>query len=134
MSLITLTHLQEAATYGQNYTAQVAADVVTAIEELVAEIDTLQSAIEILTSENEELDARATQLEYMLIQNDISAPIAIDDDTTLLTDEDGTAILTNWSYATTSELNDSESSTQSTVFDSDEPSSVSVNDIWISDT
>ena len=134
MSLITLTHLQEAATYGQNYTAQVAADVVTAIEELVVEINTLQSAIETLTSENEELDARTAQLEYMLIQNDISAPITTDDDTTLLTDDDGTAILANWSYATTLESDDSENSVQSIVFDSEEPSSASVNDIWISDT
>lgn len=51
-----------------------------------------------LQLEIEDLDDRLTLLEHMVIANDVSAPIATDDEeTTLLVDSDGRALLTSWS-------------------------------------
>ena len=46
----------------------------------------------------EELDERLGLLEHMVIANDITAPIT-DDDGALLTLDDGTAIVADWTYA-----------------------------------
>ena len=44
-----------------------------------------------------ELDEKLARLEYMVIQNDYSAPITVDaSGTTLLTDDLGYAILADW--------------------------------------
>lgn len=46
-----------------------------------------------------ELDERLSLLEYMTMQNDFSAPLATDDETTtLLTDDTDYAILAEWKY------------------------------------
>lgn len=46
-----------------------------------------------------ELDEKLGHLEYMVIQNDLSAPITVDaSGTTLLTDDLGVAILADWKY------------------------------------
>lgn len=46
-----------------------------------------------------ELNERLASLEHMVIQNDMTAPLATDDTTTtLLVDDDGNAILADWKY------------------------------------
>lgn len=46
-----------------------------------------------------ELQERMSSLEYMIIHNDFSAPVATDDDTvTLIVDDNNCAILADWKY------------------------------------
>ncbi len=53
-----------------------------------------------LQNEITEHEDRLTQLERMLIQNEITAPIRADDDsaTTLLADDDGNVLVADWKY------------------------------------
>jgi len=53
-----------------------------------------------LQLEINDLDSRLTLAEHMVIANDISAPIATDDEqvVTLLVDDDGKSILTCWKH------------------------------------
>lgn len=53
-----------------------------------------------LQNEITEHEDRLTQLERMLIQNEITAPIRADDDsaTTLLADDDGNVLIADWKY------------------------------------
>lgn len=49
-----------------------------------------------LQNEIDELDSRLSNMEYMVIDNDITAPLVVDSDTTLLTDDLGYAIVADW--------------------------------------
>ena len=52
-----------------------------------------------LSAQITELDEKLAHLEYMVVQNDYSAPITVDaSGTTLLTDDLGIAILADWKY------------------------------------
>lgn len=57
----------------------------------------LQLEIEELQEQAEEHDQRIALLEYMLLQNDLYAPI-IDDDGSVLIDDEGCPVLVEWSY------------------------------------
>lgn len=48
--------------------------------------------------ENAELQSRLSEMEYMVVHNDFYAPLAIDENGTLLVDEDGKAILADWKF------------------------------------
>lgn len=46
-----------------------------------------------------EVDERLSNLEYMVLQNDLTMPLAVDSaGTTILIDDDGTAIVAEWTY------------------------------------
>ena len=82
-----------AALRSQNYTADVAeaiADALTEIEEL---INSIQS------TSTDDLDIRITLLENAVYDNEISAALATEDeDVTLLTDDEGYAVMADWKY------------------------------------
>ena len=68
---------------------------------LQLEIEELQSEVDELQTENseleEEIDTRIALLEYMVLQNDFYLPL-IDDDGTILVDDEDEAVLANFKY------------------------------------